>query len=199
MMVFISLFQSAENGYSVKFRWLVDHNGLEPPLKSLILFKVFLIFIERRCSDGSQLAACQGWFQNVGRIHGTLASACPDERVNFVDEEDYIAFGLGYLLYNALQAFLELAFIFRAGQQRTHIERINLFVLQIVGHVAAYNSSGQSFDDSCFSGSGFANQYGIILGSARQNLQNSSNLFIAPNHRVEFAGAGIFNQITSKL
>ena len=77
-----------------------------------------------------QFAARQRRLQQVRRVHRAVRLARADERVHFVDEEDDAAFGGRHLVQHGLQALLELAAIFRAGDQRAHVEGQQLLVLQ---------------------------------------------------------------------
>ena len=57
------------------------------------------------------------------RVHRAFALAGADQRVHLVDEQDDLARGLLDLVEHALEPLLELAAIFRAGDQRAHVER----------------------------------------------------------------------------
>src|SRR3977135_2807950 len=56
--------------------------------------------------------------------------------VELVYEQDDVA-ALGDLLHHLLQALLELAAVLRAGHERGQVERVDLLVLEQLGHVAA--------------------------------------------------------------
>ncbi len=47
---------------------LFDLDHLEPPGQGRIFLKVLLVLRPSGCCDGAQLAACQGRFEQVGRI-----------------------------------------------------------------------------------------------------------------------------------
>ena len=129
MMVLVTLFDASENADGVHLVWLVDHYGLETTFQSLILFEVLLILVEGGGTDGSQLATCQCWFQDIGSIHGAFSAAGTYQGVNLVDEENNLSVGVGHFLDDALQSLFELTFIFSTSHQCAHVERIELLVL----------------------------------------------------------------------
>ena len=122
MVVLIFLFQTTQDRDRVQFARLIHHDGLEPTFQGFILFEVFLILVEGRGTDTSQLTSGQCRLQDVGCIHGTFALTCTYQGVNLINEKDDLAFRLGHLVHYRLQTFLKLSFIFRSGDQRTHIE-----------------------------------------------------------------------------
>ena len=53
----------------------------------------------------------------------------------------------------------------------------------------------QTFDDGGFTGTGFADENWVVLGAARKDLQHPTNLFVAPDHGVQFAVAGFGHEV----
>ena len=100
-----------------------------------------------------------------------------------------LAFGADHLLQHGLQPLLELAAIFRAGDQRAHVERQQLLVLQAFGHVAVDDAQRQAFDDRGLADAGLADQHRIVLGAARQHLDGAADFLVAADHRIELAVA----------
>ena len=98
-----------------------------------------------------------------------------------------IALGALHFFEDGLEAFLELAAKLRAGDQRAHVERDDLLVLQTLRHVAAHDALGQAFDDRGLAHAGLADQHRVVLGSAREHLDHAADLFVAADHRIEFS------------
>ncbi len=199
MVVLIALLQSTEDRNRTQLIRLVHHNSLETTLQSLILLKILLVFIERGSTDSPQFATCQSRFQDIGRIHGALSASGTHQRVNLVDKEDNPAVALGNLVDNALQALLKLALVFCTGNQRTHIQRVQLLVFQVLRHVAAHDTLSQALHDSRLTGTRFANQYRVVLRTSRQNLKHAANLLITSDNRVELALASLLHQVLGIL
>ena len=166
MMVLVALLDTTEDADGVYLVRLIDHDGLETAFQRLILLEVLLILVEGSSTDGSQLTTSQGWLQNVGCIHGTFATACTYQRVNLINKEDNLAVGVGYLFNDALQTLLELPLIFGTGYQRTHIERIELLVLQVLWYIATYDTLGKTFYDGSLTCTRLTYQNRVVLGSS---------------------------------
>ena len=63
-------------------------------------------------------------------------------------------------------------------------------VLQTFRHVAADDPLGQAFDDGRLADTGLADQHGVVLGAARQHLDDAADLLVAADHRIELALRG---------
>ncbi len=105
--------------------------------------------------------------------------------------------GIGDLLEHGLQPILELAAILRARDQRAHVEREDLLVLQALRHVAADDALRESFDDRRLADAGFADEHGIVLGAAREHLDDAADLFVAADHRIELAVARELGEVAA--
>ena len=88
---------------------------------------------------------------------------------------------------HGLQPLLELAAIFRARNQRAHVERQQLLVLQALRHVAVENAQRETFDDGGLADAGLADQDGIVLGAAGKHLDGAADFLVASDHGIELA------------
>ncbi len=84
---------------------------------------------------------------------------------------------------------------FAPAIRRAHVQRQELLVLQALGHVAVDDAQGQALDDGGLADAGLADQHGIVLGAARQDLDGAADLLVAADHRVELAVAGGLGQV----
>ena len=98
---------------------------------------------------------------------------------------------------HGLQPLFELAAILRAGDQRAHVERDDPLVLQALRHVAADDAAGQPFDDGGLADAGLADEHRVVLGPARQHLDDAADLFVAADHRIELALARELGEIAA--
>ncbi len=142
-----------------------------------------------------QFAARQRGLQQIGRIHRAVGFAGADDRMHLIDEEDVEARRRGHLLQHGLEPLLELAAIFRAGDQRAHVERQELLVLQAFRHVAIDDAQRQALDDRGLADAGLADQHRIVLGPPRQHLDGAADFLVAPDHRIELAVTRRLRQI----
>src|SRR5439155_26482963 len=153
------------------------------------LLDVLAVFVEGRRADAIQFAARQDGFEHVGGVHRAFRLAGADQGVQFVDEQDDALGPRGDFLQYRLEALLELAAVFAAGQERAEIERQELLVLQALRHVAIDDALRETLDDRGLPDAGLADQHGIVLGAARQYLDRAADLLVAPDDRVELAFA----------
>ena len=105
--------------------------------------------------------------------------------------------GIGDFLQHRLQALLELAAILRAGDQRAHVERDDLLVLEPLGHVLADDALGQAFDDGGLADARLADEHRVVLGAPRQHLDDAADLLVAADDRIELALARELGEIAA--
>ena len=149
VVVLVTLLQSTQNGYCREFVRFVHHYSLEASFERLVLLEVLLILVKRRGTNASEFATSKRRLQDVGCIHRTLASSGTHKSVYFVDEEYYTPVGIGDFLDDALETLLELALVLGSGNECSHVERVELLVLQVLRHVATHYTFCQTFNDCC--------------------------------------------------
>ena len=166
------------------------HDNLETTFQCLVFLEIFLVFIERRGTDGPQFSSCQSRFQNIGGIHGPFTFTGAHKGVYLIDEKNYLAIGLYHFIDYGFESFLKLSLVFGAGNQRAHIERIDLLRLQIFGHVTAHNTVSQTFGNGRLTGTGFSYENRVVLGASAQNLQHAADFIITADDRIQFTRTG---------
>ena len=98
-------------------------------------------------------------------------------------------------LQQRLEPLLELAAIFGAGDQRAQVQRQQAPVAQGFRHVAVDDAPGQALGDRGLADAGLADQHRVVLGPARQHLDDAADLLVAADHRVELALARGLGQV----
>ena len=136
-----------------------------------------------------QLAARESGLENVGRVHRAFGAAGADERVDFVDEEDHVA-AAARLVEHRLDALLELAAVFGARDHEREVERDDAAAEQQVGDGAGGDRLREPFDDGRLADARLADQRGVVLVAAREDLHEPLDFLLAPDHRVEFLLGG---------
>ena len=144
---------------------LADKDRLEAAGERGVLLDVLFIFVERGGADAVQLAAGERRLEQVRGVHGAVGLARADDGVHLVDEEDVGAGRAGDFLQHRLEPLLELAAIFGAGDQRAHVERQELLVVEAFRHVAVDDAQSQPFDDRGLADARLADQHRIVLGA----------------------------------
>ena len=186
-MQLVLLLEAAQDRNRVLDRRLGDEHRLEAPGERGVLLDIFAVFVERGRADAMQLAARQRRLQQVGRIHGAFGLARAHQRVQLVDEQHDAAFGRGDLLQHGFEPLLELAAVFRAGDERAHVERQQLLVAQALGHVAVHDAQRQAFRDGGLADARLADEHRIVLGAARQHLDRAADFLVAADDGIELA------------
>ena len=126
------------------------------------------------------------------------AAAGADDRVQLVDEGDDLALGVGDLLEHRLEPLLELAAVLRARDHRADVERDEPLVLQALGHVALDDAPREALDDRGLADAGLADEHRVVLGPARQHLDDAPDLLVASDDRVELALARLLGEVAAE-
>ena len=187
MVQLVLLLEATQDRDRIFNRRLCDKDRLEPPRQSGVLFDMLAVFVECRRTDTVQLTAREGGFQHIGGVHRTLGCTGPDQRVQFVDEQDDFAF-LGFqFLQNSLQALLEFATELGASHERAEVQRKQSLVLEPFRHIAVDDALRKSLDDRRFPDPGLTDQHRVILGAPRQHLHGAPDFLVASDHWIDLA------------
>ena len=186
-MQLVFLLDAAQDRDGVLNRRLAHEHRLEPPRQRRVLLDMLAVLVERGGADAVQRAARQFRLDQVRSIHRAFGAAGAHQVVQLVDEQDDLSLGRLHLLEHGLQPLLELAAIFRPGDQCAEIERQQLLALQCLGHVAIDDAQREAVDDGGLADARLADQHRIVLGTARQHLDGAADFLIAPDDRVEFS------------
>ncbi len=160
----ISVLETAEDRNRIFHRRLIDHNRLETAFECRVLFNIFTVLVQRCRADAVQLAARQHRLEHIAGIHRALGLAGADDRMQFVDEEQNLAVRLFNFIKHGFQPFLKLAAVLGARNQRTHVQRENLLILQRRGYISLGDSLREAFNDCCLADAGLADQHRVVFG-----------------------------------
>ena len=70
---------------------------------------------------------------------------------------------------------------------------------QRLGDVAGDDAMGQALDDGGLAHARLADEHGVVLAAAREDLDDALDLLLAPDHRVELARAGSLGEVDAEL
>ncbi len=195
MVQLVLVAQAAQDRDGVLDRRFADHDGLEAALERGILLDILAVFVERRRADAVQLAAGERGFQQVRRVHRAFALASADELVDLVDEHQHVGPVGPHLVEHRLQPLLELAAVFRARNERAHVEAHQPLALDAVGDVAVGDAEREALDDRRLADAGLADQHRVVLGPAGEHLDRPADLLVAADDRIELAVARRLRQV----
>ena len=134
-----------------------------------------------------ELSAGKCGLDEVGGIGGPFGSTCAHYCVKLIYEEYDLPFASGYLVYNGLKPFLELAAELGSGHKSSDIKGKKALVLEGIGDVSAHDPLRKSFDDGGLSDTGLAYQHGIVLGLPRKHLHHTSDLLVTSDDGIHLA------------
>src|SRR5205814_9689582 len=130
------------------------------------------------------LAAGQGGLADVGGGDGALGAAGAGRRVQLVDEQDGVL-GAADLVHDRLDALLELAAVLGAGHHHRQVEDDDASVAEQFGDVAVHDELGQPLDNGGLADAGLAEEDGVVLGPAAEDLDDALDLILPADHRVQ--------------
>ena len=172
---------------------LLHNDGLEAALQGGVLLNVLAVLVEGSGANDLELAPGEGGFQNIGGIHAALGIAGAHNVVDLVDDQDDIA-QLADLLNEALHAALKLAAELGARHQGSEVQKINLLVQQLVGHLTLGDFHGQTLGNGGLAHAGLADETGVILLTAVEDLDDALQLPVPADEFVQLALLGLLGQ-----
>ena len=152
-----------------------------------------------RGADALELAARERRLEQVRCIQRTAGSRTrADQRVDLVDEQHGIGLFLERL-QNGLETLFEIAAVLGAGQQRTHVERVDLSLFEDLGHLALRDAPGQALGDRRLAHTGLAHQQRVVLAAAAQDLDHALDLVLTADQRIDLAFLGLRIEVDREL
>ena len=177
---------------------LLDVDRLEAALEGGVLGEVLAELLGRGGADDLEGTAREHGLEHGARIDGALGGTGTDDGVHLIDEEDDVV-GVGGLLDHVLEALLELAAILGAGDEAGQVERPDVLVHEVLGHVAGSNLLREALDDGRLAHARVAQDERVVLGAAAQDLHHALDFLLAADHRVELALARLLGEVRRVL
>jgi hypothetical protein len=144
-------------------------------------------------------AAGEHRLDHVAGVHRAFGAAGTNDGVQLVDEGDDLAVGVGDFGEHRLQAFFELAAVFRAGEHRADVERDQPLALQAFGDVTVGDAARKTFDDGGLAHTGFTDEHRVVLRAATEHLDDPADLVVATDDRVDAAFGGPSGEVLAVL
>lgn len=195
VVLFVLRADAFEDFNGLLVAWWFDGDGLETTIKGGVFFDVFAVLVEGSCANALDLAAGHCWLEDIGRVDRTLGTACTNERVEFIDEEDDVS-GAADFVHDGFNAFFELAAVLGTRDHHREVEAHNPFSIEDVGDFLVSDALGEAFDDGGFADACFAQENWVVLGAAAEDLGEAFDFMGAADDGVELAGFGEFGKVT---
>src|ERR1019366_5097485 len=194
----VAIFNAEKNLDRVDLIRRRNFHGLEATLKRTVFLDRLAVFAGGGSADALDFATRQRGLQNVGGVERTFRRSGADQRVQFVDEDDGVL-RLHQFLHDGLEALFELAAVLGAGNDERQVQGKDALVGEKRRNFAVGDALGQSFDDGGLAHTGLADQAGIVLGPAAEDLDDTINLPFATDQGVQLAVHGGLGQIARKF
>ena len=195
MVLLVIALQTFEDLDRLRHRRLADLDLLEAAGQGAVALERGLVLAVRRRADAAQLPRGDGGLEDVRGVHRAARHrAGADDRVDLVDEED------GVLLLqqrgdDRLQPLLELAAVFRPGQHRAHVERVDLRVLQHLGDFVALDLQRQPLGDGGLADARLADEERVVLPPPAEDLDCPLELRPAADERIDLPLLGALVEV----
>src|SRR6185312_11349661 len=185
MVLLETRLESHEDLDGLRHGGLDDIDLLEAPGERVILLEDAAIFLVGGRADATDLTVGEHRLDEIRGIHdATGGRTGPDHRMDLVDEQDGARLFL-QLRDDALQALFEIAAIFRAGDQRAHIERIDGAIRQHLRHLALHDETREALGDRGLADAGFTDIQRVVLAAAAQDLDRALYLQLAADEWID--------------
>ena len=195
----VAILQSLEDRHGVLHTRFAHGHRLEPAFERRVLLDG-AVLLERGGTDHVQIAAGQSRLEDVSGIHRIrlAAAACPDEGVEFVDEDDHVSV-LGDLIQRPGQPLLEVSAVAGAREHAGHIEGDDALAVQLLGHLTGVDGLGQALGDRGLADACLTEQNGVVLRPAGEDLDRLLDLLGPTDDRVEAALCGQRREVGAVL
>ena len=167
---------------------------LETALKGGILLDMLAVLIEGSGTDDLDLTSGKGRLQDISSIHTAFRITGTHQIVDLIDHQDDIA-ALLDLTDQALHAALKLTAELGARNQCSKIKQEYFLIPKLVGHLACCDPLGKTFRDGRLTDTGLADQTGVILLTAVEDLDHTLRLNISADHLIQLSGLSSASQI----
>ena len=117
--------------------------------------------------------------------------------MQLVDKQDDVL-GPADLVHHGLDPLLELAAVLRPGHHHGQVEDDQPAVVEDVGDVPADDHLGQPLDDGRLADAGLAEQDGVVLLPAAEDLDDPLDLVLAADDRVQLPLLGQLGQVAAE-
>ena len=175
-----------------------NFHGLEAAFERAIFFYGLSVFGGGCCPNALNFAARKRRFQNIRRVERAFRGARADKCVQLVNEYDRVL-AFHQFFHDGLQSFFKLSAILCSCDDQRKVERKNSFVCKKRRNIAVGDALRESFHNGSFAYARFADEYGIVLRAAAQNLNDALDFSFASNQRIERTFRGSARQVAAEF
>jgi len=197
MVLFITIPKTLQNLEGLFFARRLNNNRLEPPLQGSIFFHIFPILVKGRRTDAVNFTPSQSRLENIGRINCAFCSAGTNKRMKLINKENHIPRTPNFI-DDGLDALLKLPAIFRTGHHHRQIQHDQPLITKNLRHFMRGNPLSQTLDNSGLANARLTKQHRVIFRTPAKNLNQTLNLRLTPNHRVQLILRSQLRKVAAK-
>src|SRR5438105_14437487 len=176
---------------------LTNDHLLKPALQSRITENPPFVFLVGRGADDAEIAPYKCGLEHVRRVHGrTKCRALPDQIVQLVNEQDYVACG-GRLFHERADALLVLPAIGSSGEQSDVIQGEEPHIAKDERHSALSDALRKALGDRRFADASRTNKGWIVLAVPEENVNDAIDFGVAAAHGLQPARPCVRRHVTS--
>ena len=194
MMLLVVALYASEQLRSLVYCGFEHRYRLEAAFERAVLFDVLAVFVEGGSADDLQLASRQRGLEHVGSVHRAFAVACADEIMHLVDE-DYDVAEIFDLLDQRFHTALELPAELSSRYQRRKVEQIQLLVLKPERNFLLDDPLCDALGDCGLADTRLTDKAGVVLGAAREYLNDPFDLLVSADYAVKLAVLCAFGEV----
>ncbi len=171
----------------------------EAAFQGRVLLNVLAVLIQRGGADQAQFPAGEHRLEHVPGVHRAFRGTGTHDGVDLVNEGHDLPVGGLDLLQDGLQALLKLTAVLRAGHHGTQVQGNQGLAAQRFGYVPGDHALGQALHHGGLADARVTDEHRVVLGAPRKHLHHTPDFLVAPDHRVELAGAGQCGHVGTEL
>ena len=118
--------------------------------------------------------------------------------MDFIYKQNNIALALD-LIYKAFDSALKLTAELCAGNKRSKIKQIDLFIRKAGGNFSFCDFNGKALCNSGFADARLTDQAGIVFCSAAKDLNGAGNLFFPADNGIDLSFFSLGGQILESV
>ena len=184
VMVLVALLEVLEYLHRLIGGGRLYEHFLETAFEGAILLDALLIFVDGGGADALHLSSGEGGLEHVGGIHRPGSRTGTDDGMYLIDEKDDLGV-LCELIDDGFEAFLELSAVLRACHDTREVEHDDALVKEQPGHLTCHDALCQAFHDGALAHAGQADEDGVVLLPAAQDLCHALYLALTSYDGIE--------------
>src|ERR671916_1111187 len=183
----VAVLEAAQDLDSLVNGGLADEDRLQAEFQRRVLLYVLAVFVYRGCAHETHLTVCQGGLEHVGGVHRALYHAGSNHGMQLIEEDYLVIRVLPDLLYDLLEARLELSAILRPRDHPRQVQREDALIGERIRDLAVDDPLGKPLDDGRLADAGIPYKHRVVLGPPGEDLDKGLDLFCPPDDGIELA------------